>query len=212
MVEFAFEREIRRPTPSIDGSCRQLPTGDAIHFLDVEANHIAQERPCTLFLVWRELQRAAFDGRIVQPSPVQRAMFDITQLAPDPPLEAGAARARDLAAEAVAAGVIDAIPRFAPNMVDAEIRPVETLALTRAAIAGDAVTPGRCATARHHRVEPSREVLFVPATEIFTKWHPPTTLSCLARSRVCSCPADTGIDTRVAGPGLAAWRIAWLKM
>ncbi len=143
MVEPAFEREIRRPTPSIDGSCRQLPTGDAIHFLDVEAKRTAQERPRTLFLVRRELQRAAFDGRIVQPSPVQRAMFDIAQLALNPPLEAGAARAGDLAAETFAAGVVDAIPRFAPNMVDAEIRPVETLALTRAAIARDAVAPRR---------------------------------------------------------------------
>ena len=124
MLEPAFEREIGRPTPSIDGSCRQLPTGDAIHFLDSESKRTAQESSRTLFLVWRELQRGAFDGRIVQPSPVQRAMFDIAELALNPPLEAGAARAGDLAAEAVAAGVVDAIPRLAPNMVDAEPRAV----------------------------------------------------------------------------------------
>jgi hypothetical protein len=124
MVEPAFEREIRRPTPSIDGSCRQLPTGDAIHFLDVEAKLIAQERPRTLFLVRRELQRAAFDRWIVQPDPVQRAMLDIAQLALNPPLEADAARAGDLAAETFPAGFVDSVPRHASNMVDAEIRPV----------------------------------------------------------------------------------------
>ena len=178
MVEPAFEREIRRPTPSIDGSCRQLPTGDAIHFLDVEAKRTAQERPRTLFLVRRELQRAAFDRRIVQPSPVQRAMFDIAQLALNPPLEAGAARAGDLAAETFAAGVVDAIPRFAPNMVDAEIRAVETLALARAAIAGDAVAPGRCAPARPSCALSHRERCSSSRRPRYsTKWHPPTTLA-----------------------------------
>ena len=48
-------------------------------------------------------------------------MLDIVQLASDPPLEAGATRAGDLAAETFAASVVDAIARFAPNMVDAEI-------------------------------------------------------------------------------------------
>ena len=102
------------------GSCRQLPTGDAIHFLDVEAKRTAQERPRTRFLVRRELQRAAFDRWIVQPNPVQRAMFYIAQLALNPPLEAGAARAGDLAEKTFAAGFVDAVPRHASNMVDVQ--------------------------------------------------------------------------------------------
>ena len=103
-------------------------------------------------------------------------MFDIAQLALNPPLEAGAARAGDLAAETFAAGVVDAIPRFAPNMVDAEIRPVETLALTRAAIARDAVAPGRGPPPRPLRGEPARDVFLIPATEICAQRHPPITL------------------------------------
>jgi hypothetical protein len=158
------------------GSCRQLPTGDAIHFLDVEAKRTAQERPRTRFLVRRELQRAAFDRWIVQPNPVQRAMFYIAQLALNPPLEAGAARAGDLAAETFAAGFVDAVPRHASDMVDAEIRPVETLALTRAAIARDAVAPGRGPPPHPLRGEPARDVILIPATEIRAQRHPPITL------------------------------------
>jgi hypothetical protein len=107
---------------------------------------------------------------------VQGAALDIPQLALSPPLNASAARAGDRAAEALAADLVNAIALYASKMMGAELRTVEAIPAAWFAFPGESVALRRNRPPGHHRRVPSRQVLFVPAAEIFSKSrHPQTT-------------------------------------